>query len=136
MESCPSWSKEHDWKSCKSLKRLRGFESLALRHKYERYHPISLIFFCTKEQWIRKPVKKTVRWTVFRAWDSADINLTNKPYQAGHSKNYTINYPCSPHFNNSALGNYYTPKGFVNSINQVLFLLSGGYHGRMRRRKF
>ena len=31
MESCPSWSKEHDWKSCKSLKRLRGFESLALR---------------------------------------------------------------------------------------------------------
>ena len=32
MESCPSWSKEHDWKSCKSLKRLRGFESLALRH--------------------------------------------------------------------------------------------------------
>ena len=33
MESCPSWSKEHDWKSCKSLKRLRGFESLALRQK-------------------------------------------------------------------------------------------------------
>ena len=33
MESCPSWSKEHDWKSCKPLKRLRGFESLALRQK-------------------------------------------------------------------------------------------------------
>lgn len=30
-ESCPSWSKEHDWKSCKLLKRFRGFESLALR---------------------------------------------------------------------------------------------------------
>ena len=33
MESCPSWSKEHDWKSCKPQTRLRGFESLALRHK-------------------------------------------------------------------------------------------------------
>ena len=33
MESCPSWSKEHDWKSCKPLKRLRGFESLALRQE-------------------------------------------------------------------------------------------------------
>lgn len=32
-ESCPSWSKEHDWKSCKPPKRLRGFESLALRQK-------------------------------------------------------------------------------------------------------
>ena len=34
MESCPSWSKEHDWKSCKLLKRFRGFESLALRQNY------------------------------------------------------------------------------------------------------
>ena len=33
MESCPSWSKEHDWKSCKLLKRFRGFESLALRQR-------------------------------------------------------------------------------------------------------
>ena len=33
MESCPSWSKEHDWKSCKPQTRLRGFESLALRQK-------------------------------------------------------------------------------------------------------
>ena len=31
-ERCPSWLKEHDWKSCKSLKRLRGFESPSLRH--------------------------------------------------------------------------------------------------------
>ena len=33
MESCPSWSKEHDWKSCKRPKPFRGFESLALRQK-------------------------------------------------------------------------------------------------------
>ena len=32
-ESCPSWSKEHDWKSCKRLKAFRGFESLALRQE-------------------------------------------------------------------------------------------------------
>ena len=32
-ESCPSWSKEHDWKSCKPPKRFRGFESHALRQK-------------------------------------------------------------------------------------------------------
>ena len=32
MERCPSWSKEHDWKSCKPLKRLLGFESPSLRH--------------------------------------------------------------------------------------------------------
>ena len=30
-ESCPSWSKEHDWKSCNGPKPVRGFESLALR---------------------------------------------------------------------------------------------------------
>ena len=33
MESCPRWPKEHDWKSCKPLKRFRGFESLALRQE-------------------------------------------------------------------------------------------------------
>ena len=33
MESCPSRSKEHDWKSCKRPKPFRGFESLALRQK-------------------------------------------------------------------------------------------------------
>lgn len=32
MESCPSWSKEHDWKSCNESTLIRGFESLALRH--------------------------------------------------------------------------------------------------------
>lgn len=32
MESCLSWSKEHDWKSCNESTLIRGFESLALRH--------------------------------------------------------------------------------------------------------
>ena len=50
MESCPSWSKEHDWKSCKSLKRLRGFESLALRQKstiFDRRLSIFSYYFFT-----------------------------------------------------------------------------------------
>lgn len=34
MERCPSWPKEHDWKSCKPLKRFLGFESPSLRHFY------------------------------------------------------------------------------------------------------
>ena len=44
MESCPSWSKEHDWKSCKSLKRLRGFESLALRQNDTDTLVVSVLF--------------------------------------------------------------------------------------------
>lgn len=32
-ESCPSWPKEHDWKSCSASTSTRGFESLALRQK-------------------------------------------------------------------------------------------------------
>ena len=36
MESCPSWSKEHDWKSCNESTLIRGFESLALRHIKEQ----------------------------------------------------------------------------------------------------
>ena len=32
LERCPSWLKEHDWKSCVHLKVYRGFESLSLRH--------------------------------------------------------------------------------------------------------
>ena len=37
-ESCPSWSKEHDWKSCNGLSPVRGFESLALRHEKALKH--------------------------------------------------------------------------------------------------
>ncbi len=33
LESCPSWPKEHDWKSCKRLQPFRGFESLTLRKR-------------------------------------------------------------------------------------------------------
>ncbi len=32
MGELSEWPKEHDWKSCRLLKRSRGFESLALRH--------------------------------------------------------------------------------------------------------
>ena len=33
-ESCPSWPKEHDWKSCRRLTLSQGFESLTL-HLYD-----------------------------------------------------------------------------------------------------
>ena len=50
MESCPSWSKEHDWKSCNGLTPVRGFESLALRQKslemaILRHYQV-IFFFC------------------------------------------------------------------------------------------
>ena len=48
MESCPSWSKEHDWKSCKSLKRLRGFESLALRHSIRVFKRLKTLVFLSE----------------------------------------------------------------------------------------
>ena len=60
MESCPSWSKEHDWKSCKPLKRLLGFESPSLRHVgaklvllrfslQEKHPPASLLLLFRKK---------------------------------------------------------------------------------------
>ena len=50
VESCPSWSKEHDWKSCKRPKPFRGFESLALRQKEKPPKRVvfSFLFECVK----------------------------------------------------------------------------------------
>lgn len=44
MESCPSWSKEHDWKSCNESTLIRGFESLALRHNIFVDKPLIIRF--------------------------------------------------------------------------------------------
>ena len=41
MERCPSWPKEHDWKSCNRSKPVRGFESLALRQKSPEWRVIA-----------------------------------------------------------------------------------------------
>ena len=45
MQMCPSWPKEHDWKSCKSLTRLLGFESPHLRHRRHGLHIVCDDFF-------------------------------------------------------------------------------------------
>ena len=45
MQMCPSWPKEHDWKSCKSLTRLLGFESPHLRHRRHGLHIVRGDFF-------------------------------------------------------------------------------------------
>ena len=70
LESCPSWPKEHDWKSCNRSKPVRGFESLALRQNEKQVARPAFCFGKTKrgirtrrEQTCRR--KKTVRWTVF-----------------------------------------------------------------------
>ncbi len=59
MESCPSRSKEHDWKSCKRPKPFRGFESLALRQKQN--HPLGWFCFLVriKKQGIRTRREQT-----------------------------------------------------------------------------
>ena len=70
LESCPSWPKEHDWKSCNRSKPVRGFESLALRQKIKSVAKamlfIFLIYYKGFEQGGSKRSlrKKTVRWTV------------------------------------------------------------------------
>ena len=46
---CPSWPKEHDWKSCKSLTRLLGFESPHLRHRRHGLHIVRDDFFISKK---------------------------------------------------------------------------------------
>ena len=46
-ESCPSWPKEHDWKSCSASTSTRGFESLALRQK--RRYESTVFYFCARD---------------------------------------------------------------------------------------
>ena len=69
LESCPSWPKEHDWKSCNRSKPVRGFESLALRQN-EKQVARPAFCFGKKEGFEQGGSrhslrKKTVRWTVF-----------------------------------------------------------------------
>ncbi|MBQ2775173.1 MAG: hypothetical protein IJF40_04720, partial [Clostridia bacterium] len=49
----------------------QGFESLAARQLKDTDFSVSFNFF--NQQGIRKPVKKTVRWTVFRAWTHCKV---------------------------------------------------------------
>ena len=44
MESCPSWSKEHDWKSCNRLKRIEGANPL-LSAKNNGYSVCYTLYF-------------------------------------------------------------------------------------------
>ena len=48
LESCPSWPKEHDWKSCNRSKPVRGFESLALRQNEKQVARPAFCFGKTK----------------------------------------------------------------------------------------
>ena len=43
-QGCPSWPKEHDWKSCNASTSIRGFESLALR-QIKKEHLHGVLFF-------------------------------------------------------------------------------------------
>ena len=46
MQMCPSWPKEHDWKSCKRRTPFQGFKSLHLRQKKQKVL-LHLLFFYT-----------------------------------------------------------------------------------------
>ena len=72
LESCPSWPKEHDWKSCNRSKPVRGFESLALRQKIKSVAKAMLFIFCLigykgfEQGGSKRSLrKKTARWTAF-----------------------------------------------------------------------
>ena len=71
LESCPSWPKEHDWKSCNRSKPVRGFESLALRQNEKQAARPAFCFGKNKQRGFEQGGsrhslrKKTVRWTVF-----------------------------------------------------------------------
>jgi len=47
-------------------------------------------------QGIRKPVKKTLRGSVFRAWEHSVINLTRKRHKSISVNHLTDCAPCSP----------------------------------------
>ena len=71
LESCPSWPKEHDWKSCNRSKPVRGFESLALRQNEKQVARPAFCIGKNKQRDSNKEGadavcgKKTVWWTVF-----------------------------------------------------------------------
>ena len=65
MESCPSWSKEHDWKSCKRPKPFRGFESLALRQKTANLPLGKFVVFLQKLYWDSNPLAEGEHNRVF-----------------------------------------------------------------------
>ena len=54
---------------------------------------MSALFFM---QGIRKPVKKTLRESVFRAWEHSVINLTRKRHKSISVNHLTDCAPCSP----------------------------------------
>ena len=67
-ESCPSWPKEHDWKSCNGKKPFVG--SNPMLSAKERQTSVCCSFFIKKasdsnKEGGAKRRKKTVRWTVF-----------------------------------------------------------------------
>ena len=108
LESCPSWPKEHDWKSCNRSKPVRGFESLALRQNEKQVARPAFCIGKTKrgirtrrEQTCLR--KKTVRWTVFadvvkeRSDAKVHGSAPKKSLALRHKKN------CKPYFSRFAV---------------------------------
>ena len=84
-ESCPSWPKEHDWKSCSASTSTRGFESLALRQK--RRYESTVFYFCARDsnqgEMVVAPERrqnhqKKVRGTFFRVGYPEGLALRQK----------------------------------------------------------
>ena len=73
MESCPSWPKEHDWKSCRRQKRLEGSNPLlsAMKKAVTSYDVTAFLFVEVMRDLKDERYRATVRWTVVTASDQA-----------------------------------------------------------------
>ena|SRR5699024_492618 len=99
MESCPSWPKEHDWKSCRPFTRPRGFESLALRHlfwpvgqavKTPPFHGgntgsspvrVTIIFSVSRWRMTIRPDHQLVRWRISSAGRASALQAGGRRFE-------------------------------------------------------
>ena len=113
MERCPSWSKEHDWKSCKPLKRLLGFESPSLRHvgaklvllrfSLQEKHPTAslLLLFRKKSRsahlfGCKRPLNGSLSLTTFCEYNASFTNFAIVGFSIRKTSNRSI-VPPFPH---------------------------------------
>lgn len=92
MQMCPSWPKEHDWKSCKRLKPFPGFKSLHLRQKGKSTGGCFFLFSIIKKQGFETRFQ-ILRPKAEKIWEKGpvDLSITNREPCCSHQK-------IKPHF--------------------------------------
>ena len=88
MESCPSWPKEHDWKSCRRQKRLEGSNPLlsAMKKAVTSYDVTAFLFVEVMRDLKDERYRATVLWTVVTASDQATAVARIKSLALRHKK--------------------------------------------------